>query len=676
MENGKVRTLSLALALLVSAAPVYAADVATITLDTAIKAQSSADAPRSDQRRKLDATQRTVTEVRSALMRYYTERRGWPTSVSKLTTEVDADGAVYFRGDLSTPFGTLKGTPATGPNGDYFNLSVDMPSGAQREAIAKSVASRIRGLTTTTGFSLPVTTPTSSVIARNFLMRVPADAANPSGNTMAADINMAGHWLKSANFQGSQIDVANMTVSQDVVINRDASIARNVAIGGQLSVVGPSTFTGDVTHNGNLKVNQDLAVAGNSTLNGPVTLNSTLNAKGAATFDGATTFNGASVFNSSARFRGAVVVDAATTFNQAVTSAGLWTANGKITANGGIQGSTADFNKATITGLLESGSLVVAGDAQLNGNVRVAKDVIAAGNLKAVNGDFSGTLTVTGVTTSGSVRSNNGYYVGTNNYLIADKDGVLYEKGQALSSRYLGINGKAVDADKLDGIDSSQFARQDAANVFSQTNTFNGRVDANAGVYADGKLVVSANGATLYEGGVALASKYLAINGKAADADKLDGIDSTQFARRDAANTLTGYNTFNAGINVYNGILVNGARIASNDGSVLYEGGSALSSKYLGKYDTAVNSNLLDGLDSAAFAKLAANNIFTGANTFNNDITVQGVAVMSRINTLDARVTNVNTRLNTLQNNITTLENWKANCQAYGADDARCNIPH
>ncbi|MNH08601.1 hypothetical protein D3C79_680230 [compost metagenome] len=467
-----------------------------------------------------------------------------------------------------------------------------------------------------------------------------------------------------------------MTVSQDVVINRDASIARNVAIGGQLNVVGPSTFTGDVTHNGNLKVNQGLSVTGTSTLNGPVTLNSTLNAKGAATFDGTTTFNGASIFNTAARFRGPVVVDAATTFNQAVTSAGIWTANGKIVANGGIQGTTADFNNATISGLLDVGSLVVAGDAQLNGNVKVAKDVIASGNLKAVNGDFSGTLTVTGVTTSGSIRSNNGYYVGTSNYLIADKDGVLYEKGQALSSRYLGINSKAVDAEKLDGIDSIQFARQDAANVFSQTNTFNGRVDANAGLYSDGMMVVSANGATLYEGGVALASKYLGISAKAADADKLDGIDSTQFARRDAANTLTGYNTFNAGINVYNGLLVNGARIASNDGAVLYEGGTALSSKYLGKNDTAANSNLLDGLDSTAFAKVAANNIFTGANTFNNDITVQGVAVMSRINTLDARVTSVNNRLNTLQNNITTLETWKANCQAYGADDSRCKIPH
>jgi len=44
---------------------------------------------------------------------------------------------------------------------------------------------------------------------------------------------------------------------------------------------------------------------------------------------------------------------------------------------------------------------------------------------------------------------------------------------------------------------------------------------------------VNIRGDTIYEGGTALDSKYLGISAKAVDSDKLDGIDSTGFARKD-----------------------------------------------------------------------------------------------------------------------------------------------
>jgi len=53
-------------------------------------------------------------------------------------------------------------------------------------------------------------------------------------------------------------------------------------------------------------------------------------------------------------------------------------------------------------------------------------------------------------------------------------------------------------------------------------------------------------GTTLYEGGTQLSSKYLGISAKAADANLLDGINSTSFLRSDAADTASSKITFTA----------------------------------------------------------------------------------------------------------------------------------
>ncbi len=78
----------------------------------------------------------------------------------------------------------------------------------------------------------------------------------------------------------------------------------------------------------------------------------------------------------------------------------------------------------------------------------------------------------------------------------------------------------------------------------------NGLIRADGGFQVDGKWVVSSTGNTLYENGTALSNKYLGKTAKAADADKLDNINSSQFARRDVANTFTQANTFNSTLHV------------------------------------------------------------------------------------------------------------------------------
>jgi len=88
--------------------------------------------------------------------------------------------------------------------------------------------------------------------------------------------------------------------------------------------------------------------------------------------------------------------------------------------------------------------------------------------------------------------------------------------------QYLLTTGKASDSDKLDGVDSTGFVKTTGTQTVGGTKTFSSipvlpasnPTAANQAVrkgYADGA--------------------YLGINGKAADSDKLDGLDSTAFGR-------------------------------------------------------------------------------------------------------------------------------------------------
>jgi hypothetical protein len=183
-------------------------------------------------------------------------------------------------------------------------------------------------------------------------------------------------------------------------------------------------------------------------------------------------------------------------------------------------------------------------------------------------------------------------------------------------------SGSTLDADKLDGVNSTQFARRDAVNTFTKANAFNAAIQANGGLTVDGKAVISADGSILYENNVALVNKYLGKLAKAADSEKLDGINSTQFARRDTANTFTTTNTFNAAIQANGGLTVDGKAVISADGSILYENNVALVNKYLGKLAKAADSEKLDGIDSTKFL---VHRQELGATEDFNDLTQTGL---------------------------------------------------
>lgn len=140
-------------------------------------------------------------------------------------------------------------------------------------------------------------------------------------------------------------------------------------------------------------------------------------------------------------------------------------------------------------------------------------------------------------------------------------------------------SGSGLDADKVDGLQASSFLRGDAnttkatgylrfndniqaqfgndADMTIRSTNSNIEIDSNLHVYLDlnndrdffirdansshaQAFAVDVSAREIYEGTTRLAAKYLGISAKAADAEKLDGINSTQFLRSDQSSTLTG----------------------------------------------------------------------------------------------------------------------------------------
>ncbi len=69
--------------------------------------------------------------------------------------------------------------------------------------------------------------------------------------------------------------------------------------------------------------------------------------------------------------------------------------------------------------------------------------------------------------------------------LVANGSGKLYYQNQDIDARYLGITDTAADADKLGGVDATEYLRTDLSNAFNTVQTFDGGMtiggDLNAG---------------------------------------------------------------------------------------------------------------------------------------------------------------------------------------------------
>ena len=118
-----------------------------------------------------------------------------------------------------------------------------------------------------------------------------------------------------------------------------------------------------------------------------------------------------------------------------------------------------------------------------------------------------------------------------------------------------------------------------------------------------------------------LSSSNSATSSYALDSDKLDGLDSTAFAILTASNIFTANQTITGSLNISQGITGSLLGTASYSNYSL----NSLSSSYSDFTLTASfasNADLLDGLDSTAFASLSLNNTFTNNQIISGSLNV------------------------------------------------------
>lgn len=351
----------------------------------------------------------------------------------------------------------------------------------------------------------------------------------------------------------------------------------------------------------------------------------------------------------------------AQTVSNSLVFRGGWDASGGNAPTPSMAPETADYYKITVSGTINSIEYSVGDniiwdtvndvwfkvdntDAVLTVNGKkgtvVLTDLDILGFLASQilrndqSGSIAGTLTSTGHLVSGSgsggvaMTINDGY--GNANVTWNHKEGKPEQNGNAarIEVNTDSSSGAYMSFELKSGVTESQ-----PVSLTTAMTLYEDRLDA----------------VKFQEGGTDLSAKYLGISAKAADADKLDGINSSSFLRSDASDVKTAgtlrfndnvyltigsgndvehfwngsnyYTDINGGANWYlrDGNSSNATRFTFDidTGNLtatgnIYEGGTALSSKYLGLSAKAADSNLLDGLDSSAFIRANANDNVSG----------------------------------------------------------------
>ena len=554
-----------------------------------------------------------LSDVRASIQSYYMANNAFPASLSVLQS------SGVYAGDFSTPYGPVQG----GPTGSGFELYINVPDGGSQELIVKMIASRSNSVIASDGgsFLMSISTPSASALTQNLLSRV-ADPSKPNNNQMLQDLNINDFDIDNVDeldvniINASTVNVADTLTTDDLVVNQNSTFTLG------------ADFDGGANFNTNAGVNSlnisksgsdgaEVLAVGVSDKSVNFTYLEDTSTEGSGNF-------GVVNFNLGGDLGEAIVTPLQITKNGLISLGSKVFTAGNDGSGSGLDADTidgidsAEIVRASSNNTL-TGSNTFAGNTTFNGSTTFNKAAVfnAANTYTALN-TFNAGITVKGLTSA------DGGIVVDGKWVVSADGNNLYEAGQALSGRYLGISDKSKDADKIDGIDSTQLARQDAANVFSEANTFNGglvsstEIYANGGVIVDGKWVVSADGKTLYENGESLGSTYLGINAKAKDADKIDGLDSSQLARTDVSETFGSSVTVQGATHANGGVLVDGKWVVSADGKTLYENGESLSAKYLGINAKAKDADKIDNLDSSQLARTDV------AETFNSSVTIQG----------------------------------------------------
>lgn len=468
MSNGIPRKLALAAFVLASAyssaysTAVYAADEA---IQIAEEASESARSSVEQRTALVDKTARKVSDIRAALMAYYTDKIAWPASLDLLVA-----GGYYPKADWSTPYGNIVGAI----NGTSYVLSLTLPNGSRATPIGKLIAAKANGRATgsnNTDLTFTIGTPSQASIAKNMLSRV-KDPNNAMANTMETAINMNSNNILDAGtvtadiFDGTTAKISGKTttgqleVADSLLTKGDAEFNGNVAIHKAVVIDGATEIKSSLVVQGkstladvdaiNVLAKGNLAVNGSTTLNGATKVNNSLDVAGKSTLgelqakntrvtgtldvDGATTLNGATKVNNSFQVTGQTKLADTEVSNLLVngqlTNIGAMYLKDALVVDGTttLKGATVIQNKLTvnngarISGIAEVDGLQVNQNARIQGGLGVYGATVLDGTLSAgqtslagldvagvtrLNGDLIGTnATLSGTLTAAAVKAN------------------------------------------------------------------------------------------------------------------------------------------------------------------------------------------------------------------------------------------------------------------------------
>lgn len=484
-------------------------------------------------------TSKTLAKLKTAVTAYYLERDGWPTTLSQLTSGSEP----FYSGELSTALGTF----SSSVTGNAFLLKFTARNSQEDTlAMVKSVSDLSASIYNNGSFESVVPTPQTADIVTNMLSRT----VDTNGeNAMLTDLHMGGNDLVDIN----KIFATDIEVSETVTANAIDANSLTASNFNSLNAVVTDVTLNEATFQ-KLTVNTDVTA-------------SSINADQITVNSGSV---GASVNAESFDIN---FLKATNAFIKEAT------------------GDTAEINNATFN--IETTTSVLTVDQKLDAD-SAQVDVISA--YKQTPIQFASTVNFNDVTFNDTLNLSSHLYVNGASTLDNVSTESLNVNG-GLSATQTTINGALVSNGQATITDNARLLKNlNAREVFANSAEFASSVTASQGVEIEGQLNVGssikqggqiiADASTLYDNGVALSAKLLAVDGTAYDADKVDGYSSSQIAQKGKANTFSGTQSFKGTVSVGGNVYVGGKLVVDSNG-YLYDGGTSVRNLYATKTEAA-----------------------------------------------------------------------------------------
>ena len=606
---------------------------------------------------KADVVVVQFNDIRASVFTFYDDNTAFPASMAVLSDPNDR----YYAGNVISAFGTNFGG-AISADGKFFEISVDLVS----PEIATYVATRVNTQAVGTVVTLAVGSPASSSIVTGFISRH-LDPARPFLNEMETHLSLGGNDINNINIaNATKINIAELTTTDTLNVLTATTTLDFTSTGtsslNDLNVAGTTTVsnltsTGFIKINGTAEFDSTMSVLGATNLNSTLDVVDLITASNGVTVTGgvttdtldATTITSTTLTTMDVESTGTATLNSVKANNIETTDLSVlkeFTVGGDITANADLQ----VLGTTNLNGLINNGDTYLNGNldvlglttmqgAVFNGNVVVNSDLTAAFGLYLGNSDTR--LSQSSDQNKLRVENTVGWYdmgAGASGLVefSTDQDGYTFDKKLAATDILSvdGVNGlvQLVANNGGPGLTMSNGARNakvgiestkgygylngtaltatmDGGNTdgFLWRNSTNSNADGAMSLTNDGKLMVKSqlafrNNKNTY---VSSNGNYIRLQSQYGYADMGAGNSAWFHFNTDRTNFYMG-----KGLHVNGQIRVYGSNTYLTNNHI-YENGSALVNKYLGKNARAADSAKLAGVAASKFARRDQANTFT-----------------------------------------------------------------